>query len=74
MQDSFDGLRSMIGKNVIVDADLSDAIAFVEHCRNPDQWERVFPGDERNQTECQSKLCMTILDVEIRVLLRDDAT
>ena len=48
MQDSFDGLRSMIGRNVIVDAGLSDAIAFVEHCRNPDQLERGFSGDERN--------------------------
>ena len=74
MQDSFDGLRSMIGRNVIVDADLSDVIAFVEHCRNSDQLERGFSGDERNQAQCQSKLCMAILDVEIRVVLRDDET
>ena len=48
MQDSFDGLISMIRRNVIVDADLSDAIAFVEHCRNSDQLEPVFSDDGRN--------------------------
>ena len=74
IQDSFDGLISMIGRNVIVDADLFEAIALVEHCRNPDQLDRGFSDDERNQAECQSRLWITILDVEIRVLLRDDAT
>ena len=74
MQDSFDGLRPMIGRNVIVDADLFEAIAFVEHCRNPDQLDRGFSDDERKQAECQSRLWVTILHVEIGVLPRDDAT
>ena len=57
-----------------MDAGLFGAIALVEHCENPDQFERGFSDDERNQPECQRRLCITIFDVEIRFLLRDDAT
>ena len=73
MHDSFDGLRSMIGRKVIVDADFCAVIALVEHCKNPDQLGRGFADEERNQAECHNELCVIISDVEIRALLRDDA-
>ena len=74
MQDSSDGLRSIIERNVIVNANFWDATALVEHCRNPDQLERYFSEDDRNQAECHSRLYVAIPDDEIQALLRDDAT
>ena len=72
MQDSSVGLRSIIGRNVIVDADFWDATALVERCRNLDQLERDFSEDDRNQAKCHSRLYVAIPDDEIRVLQRDD--
>ena len=62
MQDSSVGLRSIIGRNVIVDADFWDATALVERCRNLDQLERDFSEDDRNQAKCHSRLYVAIPD------------
>ena len=73
MQDSSDGPRSIIGRNVIVDSNFWDATALVEHCRNPNQLEQSSFEDDRNQAECHSRLYVAIPDDEIQFLLRDDA-
>lgn len=62
MQVSSDGLRSIIGKNVMCVGLLVSALGFVEHCIKPDQFGLGLSGDDRSYAECQSRLRFSIED------------
>ena len=62
MHDSFEGLRSITGRNLIVEVDPFDETALVEH---PDQFVRGCLTDERNQLECQRRSYVAMADANL---------
>ena len=55
MHDSLEGLRSIIGKNLMDDRDPFCGSFVVEHCKNPDQFGRGSSVEDKNQLVCHMR-------------------
>ena len=65
MHDSFEGLRSMIGRNWTAHLEPFHETALVESCKNPDQFGRSCSKVEKNRLVCHRKSHVANVDVEL---------